>query len=179
MRLAAHPVPAGEGSDDSARGPNTNDCRTQWPWLRSSTTPRTELSCRRRRRWSTAPLRGQKPARAGPGTHFSLGDENVPEPVGQPQLQARVQRHYTEDSGNVCPIVQILDLPVPQMVDTVFFRLLELPVAEQVIEVPMVSSSSCPSRADLCEPQMAEQLVAVPTVLSCALLQQRNVEQIC
>ena len=84
------------------------------------------------------------------------------------------------DMGNVCPFVQILDLPVPQMVDTVleFFRLLDLPVAEQVSEVPKVSSSSCPSRAVLKAPQVVEQLVEVPTVLSHALLQQRHVEQI-
>ena len=56
------------------------------------------------------------------------------------------------------------------------FRLMDLPIAEQLIEVPKVSSSSCPSRAVLREPQMAEQLVEVPTVLSPALLQQ--VEQI-
>ena len=50
------PVPAGEGSDDSARRPNTSGCRSLWPWLRSSPTLRTVLSCRRRRRWcSTTP----------------------------------------------------------------------------------------------------------------------------
>ena len=94
-----------------------------------------------------------------------MGDESVPEPVGEPQVQARVQRHFMEDMGYVCLFVQILDLPVPQMVDTVleFFRLLDLPVAEQVIEVP--SPRHRP-------------LVEVPTVLSCALLQQRNAEQI-
>ena len=72
---------------------------------------------------------GQEPARAGPGTqYFSVGDESVPEPVGEPQVQARVQRHFMEDMGYVCLFVQILDLPVPQMVDTVleFFRLLDL-----------------------------------------------------
>ena len=72
-----------------------------------------------------------------------------------------------EDMGNVYPFVQILDLPVPQMADTVleFFRLLDLPGAEQVIEVPKVSSSSCPSRAVLRAPQVLEQLVEVPTIV--------------
>ena len=53
-----------------------------------------------------------------------------------------------EDMGNVCPFVQILDLLVPQMVGTVleFFRLLDLPDDEHVIEAPKVSSSSCFSR---------------------------------
>ena len=78
-----------------------------------------------------------------------------------------------EDVGNVCPFVQILDLPVPQMVDTVleFFRLMDLPITEQIIEVPKVSWSSCPSREVLKAPQVVEQLVEVPTVLSYALLQ--------
>ena len=42
----------------------------------------------------------------------------------------------------------------------------DLPVAEQVIDVPMISSSSCPFRAVLNEPQVVEQLVEVPTILS-------------
>ena len=73
-----------------------------------------------------------------------------------------------EDLGSVCPFVQILDLPVPQMVDYVAdaLRILDLPMAEQVIEVPKISCSPCPSRSLLPEPQSAEQLVEVPTVLS-------------
>ena len=54
---------------------------------------------------------------------------------------------------------------------------MDLPVAEQVIDVPFVSSSSsCPTRAALPEPQLVEQLVEVPTVLSVAVLQQRTAE---
>ena len=53
-----------------------------------------------------------------------------------------------------------------------FFRRLDLPVAEQVIDVPMISSSSsCPSRAALSEPLMVEQLVEVPTIISFSSLQ--------
>ena len=51
-----------------------------------------------------------------------------------------------------------------------------LPVTEQVVEVPKVSSSSCPLGAVLHEPQLVEQLVEVPTVLSVAELQQRTAE---
>ena len=85
-------------------------------------------------------LRRQKPTRAGPGTqYFSVCDESVPELVGEPQLQARVQRHTVEHLADVCFFVRILDAPVPQMVDNVMdsFRLMDLPIAEQV-------SSSCP-----------------------------------
>ena len=59
-----------------------------------------------------------------------------------------------------------------------FFRRLDLPVPEQVIDVPMISPSSCPSRAVLNEPQVVEQLVEVPTLLSVAVLQQRTAEQL-
>ena len=73
-----------------------------------------------------------------------------------------------EDLGTVCPFVHILDLPVPQTVDFVedALRILDRPIAEQVIEVPKISCSPCPSRSLLPEPQVAEQLVEVPTVLS-------------
>ena len=65
-------------------------------------------------------------------------------------------------------MVQILDAPVPQMVDHVAeaLRLLDRPVVEQVITVPTVSCSSCPSRSRVPEPQSADQLVEVPTVLT-------------
>ena len=65
------------------------------------------------------------------------------------------------------------------MVDSVleFFRRLDLPVAEQVIDVPMISSSSsCPSRAPLSEPLMVEQLVEVPTIISFSSLQRSGVD---
>ena len=53
------------------------------------------------------------------------------------------------------PHVQILDALVPQMVDNVTdaFRLLDRPIAEQVIAVRKISCSSCPSRAVPREPQ--------------------------
>ena len=77
-------------------------------------------------------------------------------------------RHFVEDLGELAPLVQILDLPVPQMVDYVAdaLRFLDFPLAEQVIEVPKISCSPCPSRSLVPEPQSAEQLVEVPTVLS-------------
>ena len=48
---------------------------------------------------------------------------------------------------------------------------MDLPVTEQVIDVPKISSSSCPSRAVLNEPQLVEQLVEVPTIISYSSLQ--------
>ena len=53
-------------------------------------------------------LRGLKPARAGPGTQFLfVGGVSVPEPVGEAQLQARVQRHTVEQRIEHTPYVQI------------------------------------------------------------------------
>ena len=76
------------------------------------------------------------------------------------------RRGFTRECG-----LQILDAPVPQMVDSVleFFR--------RVIDVPMISSSSsCPSRAALSEPLMVEQLVEVPTIISFSSLQRSGVD---
>ena len=96
-----------------------------------------------------------------------------------------------EDLGSVCPFVQILDLPVPQMVDQ-FAELLNLEedvldagrlvdrylqVPELVIEVPKFIMQDVPMRTSVPEPQLAEQLVEVPTVLSYSSLQQ-SVEQL-
>ena len=90
-------------------------------------------------------------------------------------------RHVVEHMADVCPVVPLLDDLVPQMVDTVleFFRSLDLPVDEQVIAVPKISSSSsCPSRAALSEPQVVEQLVEVPTVLTPTRIALQIAEQI-
>ena len=89
-------------------------------------------------------------------------------------------RHIVEDLGELAPLVQILDLPVPQMVGDVTdtFRILDFPIAEQVIEVPKISCFPCPSRSLLPEPQSAEQLVEVPTVLSPTRIALRIAEQL-
>ena len=80
--------------------------------------------------------------------------------------------------------MQALDVPVLQMVEQpvevdTFFRLSLPVVPEQVIEVPKLALPVCAvQRAALPEPQLVEQLVEVPTVLSVAVLQQRTAEQI-
>ena len=58
------------------------------------------------------------------------------------------------------------------------FRLLDRPIAEQVIEVPKISCSPCPSRVPFLVPQMAEQLVEVPTVLTPTRIALRIAEQV-
>ena len=77
-------------------------------------------------------------------------------------------RHVVEHMADVCSVVQTLDAPVPQMVDTVleFFRALDQPVDEQVIAVPKIFTD-----------RVSEQLVEVPTVVSFSSFLQRTVEQ--
>ena len=90
-------------------------------------------------------------------------------------------RHSGKQLIDDLPSVQILDAPMPQMAGTVldFCRTLDLPVDEQVITVPKFSTDRVPQRlVERCFPQLAEQLVEVPTVLSYSLLQQRTAEQI-
>ena len=89
-----------------------------------------------------------------------------PPPLVEVRPSVRAQRHVVEHLlGDLAPMVQVIDAPVPQTVDDVlgFCRLMDLPVAEQAIKVPFFSSSSCSSRVVPVVPQMAEQLVEVPT----------------
>ena len=74
-----------------------------------------------------------------------------------------------------------LDVPVLQMVDQLVdvFRFFDTlcPVAELVIDVPKISLEDIPARRLCREPQLVEQLVEVPTVVSYSSLVQRTVEQ--
>ena len=95
--------------------------------------------------------------------------------------QERVQRHCVEHLAEVCPIVQILDadVPVPLLVDqyAAIWNMEEdilvaadhldrdFQVPELVIEVPKISLDVIPLRTSVREPQLAEQLVEVPTIV--------------
>ena len=126
----------------------------------------------------SAPRRQEPPLPAvTTGTqYFTMDDESVPvtglrpASLAEPQgAQERVQRHTMEQFGELAPMVQILDAPVPQMVDKLedVLKIVDLSVPVQEIEVPKISSLSCPPpRCFLPQPQSAEQLVEVPTVLS-------------
>ena len=78
------------------------------------------------------------------------------------------------------PYVQILDAPVPQKVEQLvdFFKDLDSHVPVQVIEVPKISQDIIPQRSVDLTPQMAEQLVDVPTVLTPARIAVQTAEQI-
>ena len=113
---------------------------------------------------------------------FTVYVARRPPPLVDVKPSSRAQRHSMEDLGEVCPIVQILDagVPVPLMVDqwSAIWNMEEdilddagqldrdFQVPELVIEVPKISLDVVPLRTLIPEPQLAEQLVEVPTVLS-------------
>ena len=103
-----------------------------------------------------------------PVDEFTAYVARRPLPLVEVQPSVRAQRHIVEDLGELAPLVQILDLLVPQTVASVtdILRLLDRPIAEQVIAVPTVSCSSCPLRSRVPEPQSADQLVEVLTILT-------------
>ena len=94
---------------------------------------------------------------------FSLEEEpggGLPAPLSEVAgRQGKVERHVVEDHGERAPLVQILDLPVPQMGDNVLdaLRIPERLMAVQVIEVPKILIDVIPARSLVPEPQTAEQ----------------------
>ena len=140
---------------------------------------------------ANAALRGHKigtSTRVGPAEFFELfsddgrptGEER-PTALLEPRPQGEVQRHASIGYE----IVQNLDVPVPQMGEQLpsvlqFFGA-QLPVvAEPVIEVPKISQDRTRQRLGDClrQPQVVDQLVDVPTVVSYSSLQQLTAEQI-
>ena len=115
-----------------------------------------------------------------PVEEFTAYVARRPLPLVEVRPSIRAQRHIVEGLGELAPLVQILDLPVPQTVDYVTdaLRLLDRPLAEQAISVPKISCSPCPSRSRVPEPQSAEQLVEVPTVLTPTRIAVQIAEQI-
>ena len=81
--------------------------------------------------------------------------------------QERVPRRIVEQIVDIVPVVQLLHVPVPQPVDSVveLLKILDksLPDVEQVIKVPKILQHTVLQRSSLQEPQLAEQLVEVPT----------------
>ena len=115
---------------------------------------------------------------------FSLEEEpggGRPAPLSEVAgRQGKVEQHVLEDLCELAPLVQILDLPVPQLVDNVLdaLRIPERPMAVQIIEVPKILTDVTPARSLVPESQTAEQLVEVPTVLSPTRIALQIAEQI-
>ena len=95
--------------------------------------------------------------------------------LGEPRgPQERIQQRTMEQLADVVPMVQILDVLVPQVVDQLhdimrFFDSL-LPVPEQVFEVSKILLDDVPMRTTVRtavrDTRLAEQLVEVPTIVS-------------
>ena len=126
----------------------------------------------------------------GPGAHVGLRAQKTASSGGRrpgvlqepepPNVVDRVLRRTVDQIVDAVPGLPALDAPVPQMVDQLlsFLTALDSFVPEQVVDVPKISCSPCPSRSRVPEPQSAEQLVEVPTVLSPTRIALRIAEQI-
>ena len=106
----------------------------------------------------------------GPGTHVGLRAQKTassgvrrpgvlmePEP---PNVVDRVLRRTVDQLAGAAPMVQVLDTPVPQMVEQLLevLRRVDIEVPVQVIEVPKISQDCIRERlvdCDLRHPQMA------------------------
>ena len=95
----------------------------------------------------------------------------------EPRPRGRVLRHTVEQMADVCLFVQILGAPVPQTGDQLvsFFKFLDTVIAVPKITKDLIQP--CLVDCDQRYPQMAEQLVEVPTIVSYSSLQ-RVPEQI-
>ena len=116
-----------------------------------------------------------EPTPQEPGTqHFFLDDDSVqelggsrPDRLVDVRPQERVPGRIVEQTVDTVPVVQLLHVPVPQMVDSVVevLKILDkfFPDVEQVIEVPKILQHTVLQRSSLQESQLAEQLVEVRT----------------
>ena len=120
-------------------------------------------------------------------THNAPRGHNTPPPGTRPGVlkepgaqEAAVTVGYVAAAGAPLLAQSVLDAPVPQMVDTVleFFRALDKPDDELVIAVPKISTDRVSQRlVERRLPQMVEQLVEVPTVVSYISLLQRKAKK--
>ena len=118
-------------------------------------------------------LRSQTTSVAGDTEFFSLYEEELggtrPDRLYVVRPQGRVQRHTVEQIVDSPPVVPSLDVPVPQRENQLVeaCRHLDLPIPEQAIEVPKISSTPRPPRRRVrFAEQTVEQLVEVPTIIS-------------
>ena len=85
-----------------------------------------------------------------------------------------------EQIGDDVPMLTLLDSPVPQMVDQLVAVLAryDMPLADQVIEVPKVSCPPLPPLCSYCSLYATDQLVEVPTIVSFSWLQLRTEQNV-
>ena len=125
----------------------------------------------KKQEWEDAEYVASRGQKTDTRAHGGLRPALLAEPHGVEQ----VLRHTVDQIVVAVPLVPLLDDPVPQTVDTVleFWSSLDLPVDEQVIAVPKISFD-CVSQL----PQIVDQLVEVPTVLTKTRIALQIAEQI-
>ena len=131
----------------------------------------------KKQEWEDAEYVASRGQKTDTRAHGGLRPALFAEPHGVEQ----VLRHTVDQIVVAVPLVPLLDDPVPQTVDTVleFFRSLDLPVDEQVIAVPKISFDRVSQRlVERRLPQIVEQLVEVPTVLTPTRIALQIAEQI-
>ena len=108
----------------------------------------------------TAELRTHPPFQAAGTVHFAMDVDDVPAALGsrpdrlsEVRPQERVQLRTVQQIVDLVPLLPTLDDP------------------EQAIEVPKIVPVDVPLRTSVREPQLAEQLVEVPTIVSFSSLQ--------
>ena len=135
----------------------------------------------------TATFRSMSPPQAAGAQYFAMdAGEDVgeapaaerPAPLLEVLAQEWVQRRTVEQIVDPVPVVPMLQVFVPQMVEQLVDILapLDFRIAEQVIDVPKILCPPRAARTVLREPQTVDQLVEVPTIVSWSLLQ-RIMEQ--
>ena len=124
--------------------------------------PRTTLYGARRRVWPGIPS-SSRCTRKNSGARGLTGSTRSGRKAG-----------YSGAPFDTTLIVPSLDVPVPQRENQLVeaCRHLDLPIPEQAIEVPKISSTPRPPRRRRVRfaEQTAEQLVEVPTIISCSSL---------
>ena len=93
--------------------------------------------------------------------------------------QVRILQRIVEQIVDPVLVVPMLHDVEPQMVEQLVDMLspLDLPIPEQVIDVPKIVCPTRAARTVLRAPQLAEQLVEVPTIVSYSSSLQRTMEQ--
>ena len=131
----------------------------------------------KKQEWEDAEYVASRGQKTDTRAHGGLRPALLAEPHGVQQ----VLRHTVGQVVVAVPLVPLLDFPVPQTVDTFldFFRALDQPVDEQVTAVPKISFDRVSQRlVERRLPQIAEQLVEVPTVLTPTRIALQIAEQI-
>ena len=113
---------------------------------RHHTAPRRQTTVRAEATYDA--LRSQRNSVAGDSEFFSMFEDELggtrPDCLGGVRPQEVVLRHTLGHAVDICPSVQILVAPVPQMGNQLLevFRLLDTALPEQVIDVSKISQDS-------------------------------------